>query len=215
MSSTAPTASSGCVPRLVDEECAVIGVDLGVRRLAVAAPVTAGPEVASALVVPGGVERDLFDGLGDTLRRLDGQAGDTTAAEQQAVESAHALLRQRFGLAARALVEYVDRIGADVVALEDIEFSGRTLSASARGRTEAGEWVLPALRDYVEATLEVEGVRVERVDASHTTQECHRCGQLADVRPATISCEVEICPVDTVCRDRSAAVSIARRVSSD
>jgi len=98
-----------------------------------------------------------------------------------------------------------------VGALEDIAYEGGPLAACARGRTKAGEWVLPTVRDRLEATLAVAGHRVEYVDAARSTQECHVCGAAADVSRATIACPVPDCPVDEVCRDRSAAVTIARR----
>lgn len=207
MSSHATTA----VPQDVPRSATAVGVDLGVKRLLVAAPAGAAPDVPNALVVGGGVERDLYDGLGDTLGRLENLAADTAEAEAGAVEKYRALLRQRFGIAAGALVEYAGRAGADVVALEDVEYQGGRLAECARGRTKAGEWVLPAFRDRLEARLVGEGFQVEHVDAAYTTQECHACGELVDVSRATIACGTEDCPVDVVCRDRSAAVTIANR----
>jgi len=197
----------------VSETATVIGVDLGVKRLLVAAPADTDPDVLDALVVGGGVERDLYDALGDTLSRLHGKSVDTREAEAQAIENYRSLLQQRFALAARSLVEYADRLDTDVVALEDIEYEGGALAECARGPTKAGEWVLPAFREQLKATLTAEGHRVERVDANYSTQQCHVCEELADVSRATISCETEDCPVDTVCRDRSAAATVAKRIS--
>jgi len=191
-----------------------IGVDLGVKRLLVAAPADADPDVSDALVVGGGAERDLYNGLGDTLARLDELAVDTDEAEAEAVETYRSLLRQRFDLAAQALVKYADRHDADVVALEDIGYESGMLAECARGRTKAGEWVLPAFRGHLEAVLAAEGYRVERVDATYSTQRCHVCGELADVSRATITCETDDCPVGRVCRDRSAAVTIAGRAEA-
>jgi transposase len=85
------------------------------------------------------------------------------------------------------------------------------LTECARGQTEAGAWILPTLRDRLEDALSTEDYRVERVDATYSTQRCHVCEGLADVGQATISCETENCPVDAVCRDRSAAATLARR----
>lgn len=209
--SSQPVAAPATAP----EAATAIGVDLGVKRLLVAAPADAGPDVPNALAVGGGVERDLYDALGDTLNRLASQPVDTTEAEREAVETHRSLLRQRFALAAHALVEYADRHDADVVALEDIEYEDGTLAECARGPTKAGEWVLPAFRERLEATLAAEGYRVERVDATYSTQRCHVCGELADLSRATITCETEGCPVDAVCRDRSAAVTLAGRATPD
>lgn len=206
MSSTVP----GRV-RAESEQQTVIGVDLGVKRLLVAAPADSDPDVPEPLVVGDGVERDLYNALGDTLGRLDRRAVDTAEAEAQAVESYRSLLRQRFGLATDALVEYADQLGADVVALEDLQYESGTLAECARGATEAGQWVLPAFRDRLEATLAAEGYHVKRVDATYSTQQCHVCGEIADVGRGTILCETADCPVGRVCRDRSAAVTLAQR----
>jgi len=199
----------------VDGDSHRVGVDLGVKHLLVAAPATAGPEVTNALVVGEGIERDLYDALGDTLNRIADRPLDTSAAEVQTIESYHTLLRQRFALAAAALVDYVDHHGVDIVAIEDREFKERSLATAARSRTKAGEWILPAFRDRLEAMLAAEGYRVERVDTAYTTQECHICGELVEMSRATIVCETEECPVGRICRDRSAAVSIAQRARKD
>jgi transposase len=195
----------------IPETATAVGVDLGVKRLVVAATADAGPDVTDALVVGGGVERDLYDGLGDTLTQLDSHRVDTTEAEQQAIEQYRGLLQQRFALAAQSVVEYADRHDADVVALENIDYEGGTLAECARGRTKAGEWVLPTFRDRLEATLAAEGFHAERVDHTYSTQQCHICGELADVSRATITCKTPSCPVDDICRDRSAAATLAKR----
>src|SRR5699024_10120234 len=140
------TAEFGIGATPARRDRSVVGVDLGVKRLLVAAPANAGPDVANALVVEGGVERDLYDGLRDTLTRLDRLPGDTHEAESWTVDAYRRLLRQRFALASCALSEYVDRVGADVVALEDTVPSGGTLVECVHGRTKAGGWVLPTLR---------------------------------------------------------------------
>jgi len=210
MSSQPPAVAT----RVASDGTTVVGVDLNTKRLLVAAPAGVDPAVENALVVGGGVERDLYGALGDTLSWFDGLAVDTDEAETEAVETYRSLLRQRFGLAAHALLDYADRQDADVVALEDIEYKSGELAACARGQTKAGEWVLPTFRDRLEATLVEEGLRVERVDPAYSTQRCHVCGELADVGRATITCEAPACPVDTVCRDRSAAVTIARRAQA-
>jgi len=202
-------------PRDTIAPASVVGVDLGVKQLLVAAPADAGAEVSNALAVGGGVERDLYDSLGDTLNRLDELPADTGEVTATTVEEYRSLLRQRFALAAYSAVEYADRHDADVIALENIEYEDGTLLECAQGATKAGEWVLPAFRDRLEATLRAEGHRVERVDAAYTTQRCHICGQVGDVSRATISCTNAGCVVDAVCRDRSAAVSIANRVTNE
>jgi hypothetical protein len=193
-----------------DVTAPAVGVDLGVKRLLVAAPATDEPDVPNALVVEGGVERELYDSLGDTLTRFD-QLAETTEAEAQAVQACRSMLHQRFDLGAERLLEYLNRVDADLVALEDTTYDCRSLAECARGRTKVGSWLLPTFRDYLENRLAAGGYQVERVDAAYTTQRCHVCGELTDVGNATISCETGSCPVDAVCRDRSAAATIAQR----
>jgi len=183
-----------------------------VKRLLVAASADAGPDVEDALVVDGGIERDLFNALDDTLGRLEDHSVDTTAVETETVEQYYSLLFQRFVFAVRSLDAYVGRRGADVVALENITSQG-TLAACARGPTKVGGWRASQLSAAVwRATLATEGVRVERVDAVDSTQECYVCGELAEVRCGMIKCETDGCPVNVVCWDRSAAVTPAQRV---
>ena len=185
--------------------------NLGVKRLLVAAPATAPPDVQGALTIDGGHARALFDALGDTLNRLDGQPVDTAQAATETVARYRGLLYQQIGLATAVLVEYVRRHGADVVAFEGQQFVDGDLEAAARGGTKAGEWLLPTVRERATAPLEGEGYRVVRVDHHESTQRCHHCGALADVGRGTIRCENPACPVERVCRDRSAAATIARR----
>jgi len=185
--------------------------DLGVKRLLVAAPADTGPTIPDAHVADGGVSKDLFDGLGATLAAFDQFRTDTSEAEAQTVADYRRLLRQRIGLAIVDLLDYLEDIGADVVAVEDRQFHDRDLVECARGTAKAGEWLLPTVREHLEATLPREGYQVRRVPVEYTTQQCHVCGELVDVGEATVRCDVEACPVDRVCRDRSAAVTIARR----
>lgn len=209
MSSTTPTVARTSIGA---DTTTSIGVDLGVKRLLVAAPNTAGPDVEGGLVAGGEVERGLYNALSDTLDRLAERPEDTHEAEQLAIEQYRAMLNQQFALAAASLVEYAEQQDADIVVLEDLTFNSGPLAVCARGATKAGEWVLPAFREKAESVLRARGFQVERVTAEKTTQECHVCGQLAQVGKATIRCETEHCPVSRVCRDHSAAVSIAKRV---
>ncbi|QLC35753.1 transposase (plasmid) [Halarchaeum sp. CBA1220] len=185
------------------------------KRLAVAAPADADPDVAGALVAGGGVERKLYNLLGNSLGALASQPIDTYEFEGALVEAYRARLTERARVVTASVVEYVTQVGADVVALEDIDYADRPLAECARGDVEAGDWLLPWFRACLEAALAAVGVRVERVDPTDSTRECHVCGALTDVGRATIRCETPDCPVNRVCRDRSAAVTLARRAGGE
>lgn len=190
----------------------VIGVDLGIKTLLTAAPAGAGPDVSEAFTAGGGIERELYQTLGRTLTRLDELDVDTTTAETRATKAYGALLRQHVQEATAALLEYVEAADADVVAVERLDHNRRPLAECARGASEVDSWLFPVVRDRIEWDLRCAGYRVERVSRKYTTRQCHICGDLATMERATISCTTDDCPVDDVCRDRSAAVTIAGRV---
>lgn len=48
------------------------------------------------------------------------------------------------------------------------------------------------------------------VDPEYSTQECHFCGELG-VDDDQLHCQNDECPVESVCSDRSAAVTLAKR----
>jgi len=189
-----------------------VGVDLGIKTLLTAAPADADAEVSDAFTAGGDIERELYQTLGQTLTRLDELDVDTTAAEARATQAYGDLIRQRVQAATVALLKYVEEVDADVVAVEEIAHNRKPLAECARGPTEVDSWLFPVVRDRIEWELRCAGYRVERVSRKYTTRQCHVCGQLARMESATISCATDDCPVDVVCRDRSAAVSIAGRV---
>ena len=182
----------------------VVGVDLGVKRLLAAAPASSGPDVTNAIVVDGLGVSELYERLGETLNGLE-------EGEAHIAMPYRELLPRRFGVAAAALLDYVAEIGTGVVALEDFPHDRQPLAECARSGEKVGWWVLPELRHRLEADLAAAGYRVKRVSPKYTTQQCHVCDELASIGDDAISCTTETCPVDTVCRDRSAAVSIAKR----
>lgn len=73
-------------------------------------------------------------------------------------------------------------------------------------------WHLPALQRRFKTALTAAGYRVERVNPKRTIEQCHICDELTSVGDNTISCTTKDCPVDTVYRDRSTAVSIAKLI---
>jgi hypothetical protein len=113
------------------------------------------------------------------------------------------------------LLGHLENVEPAAVGVEHLNTSRTPLVECLRSRTGVDEWFVPALQQRLTAALLAEGYRVEYVDPDSTTRLCHRCSSEADVRPNTIQCTTETCPVETVCRDRSAAVTIAQRATTD
>jgi transposase len=208
-SSTTPAASP-------DHGAVRIGVDLGVRNLLAAAPASAGPGVDDALVVDGEVERALFEELGAVTRRLQAMATDTTDREIEVFETYQHTLDERFANAVAALWEYLEAFETPTVVLENIGYHYRSLFDHRAGGSDVGTWMLPAFQERLAAFFEAQGHRIEYVDPEGTTQECHVCDEAGErVRNVKLRCTNRSCPMTMVGRDRSAAVSIAKRREDD
>ncbi|QLG49102.1 zinc ribbon domain-containing protein [Natrinema halophilum] len=188
-----------------------VGVDLGVRQLFAASPITADPTVRNAYIADGGIVRALYDELGATTRRLQALPGDTTAAEVHAFVAYRDRLAVRVADATEQLLAYLEATDAGTVVLEEITYPLRPLSECRRGETDLGSWLLPVLQHAFADAAVAEDYDVEYINPKYTTQQCHVCDQLGDVDSAGLECTTESCPVDVVDRDRSAAVSIAKR----
>lgn len=192
-------------------EVDVVGIDVGVKRLLVAAPASAGPDVETALVVDGEPVRALFDGLEGAMDALEASPDATGGEAQRLREHYRDRLHARFGDAVERTLAFVDALDADVVALEDLNAGLPSLATVLERGGQDMEWILPMLQARLEASLEAGGYAVAYVDRDYTTRACHHCEQFAAVEDDTIVCTTADCPVDEVGRDRSAAVSIARR----
>lgn len=189
----------------------VVGVDVGVRNLLVAAPAEAGPDVPTALVVDGGPVRALYAALVDAMDALEASPDATGGTAQRLREHYRDRLHARLGDAVEELLAFVDDLEADVVALEDLGGRPPSLATALQEGHDTDAWVLPMLQMRLTASLEAAGYAVTFVDRDYTTRACHHCEQFAVVEDHTIRCTTADCPVDVVGRDRSAAVSIAQR----
>lgn len=184
-----------------------VGVDVGVTNLAVAAPADGDP--AGALVVDGEPVREQFEHLVEAATALEWAFPDSTG--QAAVVAAfYHRLRAQLGGAAVRVLDYVREHTAPALVVEDLAYSGHPLWAFRHGG-DVGTWLLPAFQSVLVDHAVAAGIPVAYVDRDFTTKECHECGQLARQDSATIVCTTDDCPVDEVGRDRSAALSIARR----
>lgn len=177
-----------------------IGVDAGLKNLAVAAPAEAGPLVEDALVVDG-----------DRVRELWAEAQEVVP-EFGYADHYRALFRGEFASAAADVVGYAREFPSPTLAIEDLNHASQRLEAALQAGGDGHLWILPAFLDELVDAAAATGVPVVQVDPKYTTRACHACQQFASVRDGVIECPTEGCPVGVVCRDRSAAVSIANRL---
>ncbi|MBV0900172.1 zinc ribbon domain-containing protein [Haloarcula salina] len=204
MSST-PAPASGAAPT---SDHTPIGVDLGEKRLVAAAPADADPD--AALVIDGDPLRERYDLLVEATHALQAASFDTTAGEAQLFAALYERLRPALFDAAHRLVRYADEFATPLLVLEDMDFGGPSLW-ERRTVDEMGAWLLPALQAVIVEVARDAGLPVTFVDAKYTSQACHVCEKLGRLDSNAIVCTTDDCPVERVCRDRSAALTIARR----
>lgn len=194
-----PSDSSSRNPLLTDT---TIGVDAGIRNLLTLAPASANPDVSEGRVI----DDDQPELVYRTLVHVPDNAPRTkrilTDRLHRAVENV-----------AQEAVAYTASFNAPVLVVENLSYSRRSLSECIDDNAAIECWLLPAVqRALVEAARDA-GIPAVSVSEEYTTQQCHECQDFACVGRETIRCTTENCPVAEVCRDRSAAVTIARRVS--
>ncbi|ELY96697.1 IS1341-type transposase (ISH12) [Natrialba chahannaoensis JCM 10990] len=206
MSST-PLSATTCRDRTL--ESTPVGVDIGVKNLVAAAPADAAPE--SALVIEGDHVRKRHETLVEAMQALQGAKFDTTNGQTQLFAALWHQIRPQVYDAAVRVVRYAQEFPAPTITLEDLSFCEATLWEH-RTVDDIGTWLLPALQHAVAVKAQAAGIPVTYVNPKYTTQQCHVCGELGRLKNDTLECTTENCSVGTVCRDRSAAVSIAQRV---
>lgn len=178
-----------------------VGVDVGRRNLLTLAPATAGPEVDDALALGNRGIEGHYSELRERYER--GRGVDETLADQlDAVLTA----------TAHEALSYVETFDAPVVlVLEDIGYTERSLAECVREQLGVDCWSLPSIQQRLVEVATEANVPVATTTERYTTKECHICGMHSKVRDETIRCTNDSCPVGSVNRDRSAAVSIAKR----
>ena len=205
MSST-HVSGSGESPS-TDHTC--IGVDLGVNRLITAAP--AGGTLGDAFVVDGSALRDAVADLTGTQRRLQDTAFTTAQAEREAFAADWLHTRSIVIEAAVRAVRYAEQYANPVLIVEWFAPNGHTLWEWRAERGNHSPWLLPTLLEALELRAEEHGIPVETTGRDGTSRECHRCGKPGTLLADSLQCSTPSCPVDEVCRDRSAALTIAER----
>ena len=110
------------------------------------------------------------------------------------------------------VVRYAQEFTGPMLVVEDLSFCGASLW-ERRTADDVGTWLLPALQHAIAVKARSAGIPVTYVDPKYTTQQCHVCGELGSVSQDAVECTTEDCPVGTVSRDESAALSIAQRAA--
>jgi IS605 OrfB family transposase len=185
-----------------------VGVDIGVKHLVAAAPVDG--SVASAFTIQGDHIRSRHEILVEAMTALDSAIFDTIDGQRQLFAATWQRFRGQLFDAAVRLVRYARRFNRPILILEDLSACQRSLWEQ-RTAADVGTWLLPALQEAIITKAAEAGISVRNVNPEYTSQECHNCGNLGHLENETIECTSTDCPVGTVCRDRSAALSIAKR----
>jgi hypothetical protein len=182
-----------------------VGVDVGLKTLLAAAPASAEPDVGDALLAGGGTCHGLFN---DLLAALEDCA---PPARTEVVARYREQILDEMADAIAQLLDYLDTVDADVVVLEDLGHERKALADYVEDGEDAGAYILPELLARLETVLVAEGYAVGHVSPKYTSKLCHHCEEFGELGESTLRCTTDTCPVDTVCRDRSAAVTIATR----
>lgn len=187
-----------------------VGVDVGTRQLVTAATPT--DDVDQAVTVSGVYAERVYSEFCSATQRLDTAPEFDDTALGEVVARYWSLFRATFEHAAEEAISYAQQHPAPVLVLEDLQPDPRPLRECAHGDTRFAHWC-PAVVQTVLADRAVDaGVPVVYVSPVYTSQECHRCGEIGELESKTLTCTSPDCDVDDVDRDRSAALTIARRV---
>jgi transposase len=204
--STAAAAHSGADDDV--DTITPVGVDVGTKQLVAVA--TASATVDEAIVVDGERARRVHAAFTEATHRLQERAVAETLGD--VVWRHWRRLRREFQAAAEAVLAVAQRHARPVVVLEDLPQRRQPLVACRHGNLRAPTWIPPAVQAIVADHVVDAGVPVTYVSPEFTSQNCHQCRQPGKLSDNTVRCTTDDCPVERVDRDRSAAVSIAKRV---
>lgn len=223
MSSTPSSSSTGSPvikPNTLIASGTPIGVDVGKRNLLTLAPVAAGASLEESRVITGPDVDDLYDDLCrrqkeavelEALVSEDHQLdqGVLHPTTEAAVDGLHSMIEK----AIENALSYAESFEMPVLVHERLSYHERTLAECVASGSEVDVWLYPTIQRSLVEQAQRRGIPAVFTSNKYTTRACHVCDQFARVERKTITCTTEDCPVDEVCRDRSAAASIARRVA--
>jgi hypothetical protein len=184
-----------------------IGVDVGRRQLIAAAPATVGADLDGAITIG---NRKVEGHYATLQERHEGSAladvdDDVLAAQLDAVLTA---------TAHEALAYAQSFDSPPMLALEDLDYAERSLAECVTEGRGPDCWLFPGLQERLIEAARAAGIPIAFVSKKYTTKECHVCGMHSKVRDQRLSCTNERCPVETACRDCSAAATIAKRLAN-
>lgn len=180
-----------------------IGVDVGLKNLATLAPATAGPDVEEARVVH-------IEAVEAAYRAL-AESGEAAINCREAVLGE--ALQAHLTRITHEAMGYAQAFESPILVLEDLSLRDRPLRELITDGAEPECWIFPTLQNRLVELARAVGVPVATVDPAYSTRECHVCQQFARVENDVIHCTTPECPVGEVCRDKSAAVTLARRAA--
>jgi len=120
-------------------------------------------------------------------------------------------MRAAFEHAADTVIDYAQAHPAPLLVIEELQDDPRPLVEITHGEVRQSSWVPPVALEVLIDRAAAAGVPVATVDPEHTSQEYHHCGEIGDLSPKGLHRRRDDCPVKKICRDRSAALTIARR----
>jgi len=179
-----------------------VGVDIGLHQLLVVAPASAGADLDAARAFHTDGLRQRYAELRDRHDDPDGVRGDPIAD----------WLHGRVDGLAEEAVAYARAFELPLLAIEKLPHPAWSLTECVVDDAELPCWAFQAVQSRLVEHASEAGMPVVATNAKYTTQQCHACGQFAHVEDETIRCTTDECPVGRACRDRSAAVTIAKRV---
>ena len=179
-----------------------IGVDVGRRNLLTLAPGTAGPEIDEALSIG---TRWIEEHYAELRERQDRGWGvdETIAGQLDDVLTASAM---------QAIAYALSFDEPPILVLEDLSYDERSLDDCVTSGAGADCWLLAGIQQRLRELGREQDIPIAVTTEENTTKECHVCGDPSKIRDETLKCTTEGCPVDVVDRDRSAAVTIAKRL---
>lgn len=190
-----------------------VGVDIGsTRHLFVATTPRDGP--GNALTVEASYVAALFAEFQSATHRLGAAPAYDDDCLGDLVARYWPRIRTALERAAENVVEYAAAHPSAVLVVEDLPQRPRTLVDAANGGVRLASWIPPVARAVIVDVAAEAGLPIASVDPHETSRKCHVCGERGELLRDVLACSAPNCPVDEVCRDRSAAATIAKRVMS-
>ncbi|WP_418280818.1 zinc ribbon domain-containing protein [Halorubrum sp. DTA98] len=198
----------------IGTEHTIVGVDPGVKDIAVAAPLSPHPDQPDAIYAGSCTVKGVLHGFRRRMNYLAEEGGEHWRGEAESLTELGEVLDQQVETAVEQVIAYSRGFEQPAIALEECSYDAPTpLIKLVAGGTEPGHWILPRFGERLEEAAAEADIPLRRVDRDGSSKECHRCGGRVETRwSSCIQCPDADCPVDTADRDRNAAGVLARRL---